>query len=221
MKQVETNLYFVRHGETDYNRERIVQGRGIDVPLNDVGKGQARAVAKRLKKLDIDAVYSSTLMRAQQTARIANEALGFLSHKSLKDLEEMSWGIYEGKGQSPVLREAFDKMLSEWRDGIFDQPIEGGESILDVEARGLRAMDYILQKHPGQSVLIVSHGRFLRVLIASLLPEYGLLRMHDLEQANTAFNHLIFSEGRYQAKTLSSVTHLTNNYAQSGSIGSQ
>ena len=66
---LETTLYVVRHGETEFNRKRMVQGRGIDAPLNEKGVSQAKALA-RFRDWDVDVAYSSTLLRAKQTARI-------------------------------------------------------------------------------------------------------------------------------------------------------
>ena len=71
-----THLFLVRHGETDYNRKGIVQGRGVDTPLNEKGLQQAQALARRMTDEAIDAVHSSPLTRALQTARCVAESCG-------------------------------------------------------------------------------------------------------------------------------------------------
>ena len=213
LSAIETNLFLVRHGETEYNRRRIVQGRGVDVPLNETGVLQARALAKRIENHDIDVLVTSTLLRARQTAKIVAERVGHKEIISLHDLEEMSWGKYEGHAQSQELKQAFDQMRTDWKNGIYDRPVEGGESLLDVRFRAVSAINYIVDRFEGSRVLIVAHGRLLRILIGTLLNDYGLERMEELEQPNTAFNHLVFAEGRYNALTLSSASHLTDGYA--------
>ena len=115
-----TNLYFVRHGETEYNRKRIVQGRRIDSTLNATGRAQAAALAERFADVPLDVIYTSTLRRAVQTAE------PFLAHHpdapvhQLPDLEEMSWGIYEGEAASPRIQEIFARINADWRNGAFE-----------------------------------------------------------------------------------------------------
>ena len=203
-----THLYMVRHAETDYNRNRMVQGRGVDVPLNNLGISQASGLSRRFQSLKFDAVYTSTLLRAVQTARIILGENKHLPFTKLRDLEEMSFGIYEGRSWSAELGEVFNLMKSEWSRGNYDYRIEGGETIQEVEERGRKALNYIVNKHQGEHVVVVAHGRFLRILLASILDEYGLERMEDLEMKNTSFNHIVYSNGRFDAKLLQSTTHL-------------
>lgn len=203
-----TTLYLVRHGETEYNRLRLVQGRRIDCSLNETGRMQARALAGRLRDVRFDAVYASPLRRARETAEIVVAGRPELSIRLDPDLEEMSWGIYEGEGWTPRIRELLERLTARWDQGVFDEPVEGGESILDVQIRALRAMDALLERHPGQTLLVVTHGRFLRVLIASLLETYGLQRMHDIEHANTGVNILIHETNLFRAELLNCTIHL-------------
>lgn len=203
----QTQLYFVRHGETEYNRLRIVQGRGIDSVLNDQGRRQAEALRERLAGVAFDAIYVSSLRRARQTAAILarphDAPLYYLS-----DLEEMAWGVYEGAHPSPERDRELDAMKARWREGAFEEPIEGGESIRDVQKRALRAVDHITEREPDATVLVVTHGRFLRVLLASILEEYGLERMHEIPHANTAVNRVVCCEGRFEAELLNCTAHL-------------
>ena len=204
----ECTLYFVRHGETEYNRRQIVQGRGIDAALNATGRAQAAAVAQRLADVPLEVIYASTLRRAVETAEtIAAEHEG-LRVRRLDDLAEMAWGVYEGRRHTPQLQQDFEGFRARWRDGDFAFRIEGGESILDVQQRGRRAVERILKQHPGETVLVVTHGRFLRVLLATLLDEYGLLRMEDIPHANTGVNTLRYREGRFEAHLLNCTAHL-------------
>lgn len=203
-----TTLYLVRHGETDYNRQRIVQGRRINSELNTTGRAQARALARRLASVPVDAIFSSTLRRAEETAGFVAAEHPEIEVFRLEDLEEMSWGIYEGEPDSDRVRLVFESMQAEWARGDFGKRIEGGESILDVQERGLRALDHILDRHSGETVVVVTHGRFLRVLLATLLGEYGLERMNEIHHANTCVNHLIHDSGVFEAHLLNCTTHL-------------
>jgi broad specificity phosphatase PhoE len=199
-----TDLYFVRHGETEYNRRRIVQGRKIDSTLNDTGRRQAEALAERLASLDPVALYTSTLRRALQTTdRIAERHPGVPVYRT-EDLEEMSWGVHEGDAPS----DATDAIYGRWDRGEFDYQIDGGESIRDVQERALRAVRRITSEHPGATVIVVAHGRLLRVLLASLLNEYGLERMSEIEHDNTGVNHLRCRADSYEACLLNCTAHL-------------
>jgi broad specificity phosphatase PhoE len=203
-----TTLYLVRHGETAYNRQRIMQGRRINSHLNETGRWQAQALRHRLARIPLDALYSSTLYRAQETAAIIAQAHPGLSVHALGDLEEMSWGVLEGQAIEPHVKVTFGQMVQAWSAGQFDVRAEEGESILEVQQRAVRAIDHILAHHAGQTVLVVTHGRLLRVLLATLLPEYGLHRMEELQHANTAVNRLYHRHGRFEADLLNCTAHL-------------
>ena len=204
----ETTLYFVRHGETDYNRRRIVQGRGVDSMLNATGRSQAVAVARRLASVAFDAIYTSTLRRAAETAEaIAHEHATVPVHH-LSDLEEMAWGVFEGKPFSLEVRQALEAIYARWNQGEFGYRIPAGESIYDVQQRGRKAIEYILARHDGETVLVVTHGRYLRVLLATLLDDYGLERMEEIPHANTGVNRLAYHGGRFEIALLNCTDHL-------------
>lgn len=204
-----TTLYLVRHGETEYNRRGIMQGGGIDSTLNSTGREQARALARRLASANIDALYASTLRRAAQTADILASGHEPLSRTYLRDLSEMDWGIFEGDAPSPTREASVDALKSAWRDGRYDRGPEGGESIRDVQARAERALRHILAREAGRTALIVTHGRYLRVLLATLLDDYGLEHMSELNHSNTCVNHVVVEEGRVRAKRLNCTAHLS------------
>lgn len=203
-----TTFYLVRHGETEYNRQRIMQGRRINSRLNETGRQQARALRHRLACVPLEAVYSSTLYRAQETADIIAQAHPGLPVHLLADLEEMSWGVLEGQPIEPYVQETFGQMVAAWHAGQFEVRAEEGESILEVQHRAVRAIDHILAHHAGQTVLVVTHGRLLRVLLATLLAEYGLRRMEEIQHANTAVNRLHHQNGRFEADLLNCTSHL-------------
>jgi probable phosphoglycerate mutase len=203
-----TNLFLVRHGETDYNRDGIVQGSGIDSVLNGTGRAQAEALADRLRDRSVDAVYASTLRRAKETAAVAARPHEPVSKTFLRDLEEISWGVFEGDPPTPERDEAMQAVKERWRAGEYDHAMEGGESIRDVQARALRAMEHVVAREAGRTVLVVAHGRYLRILLASVLEDYSLADMHRLDHANTCVNRVEYRNGRFRASTLNCTAHL-------------
>lgn len=203
-----TDLYLVRHGETEYNRRDIVQGGGIDSSLNNTGRAQAEALAGRLSSESIDAVYASTLRRAKQTAEIVAGPHEPVSKTFLRDLEEMAWGVFEGDLPSPEREEAMAAVKEDWRDGHYDRAIEGGESIREVQVRARRALKHIVTREAGRTVVVVAHGRYLRVLLATVLPSYGLEDMHRLDHTNTCVNRLVCRGGDFEAELLNCTSHL-------------
>ena len=154
-----TELIFIRHGETDWNRARRFQGC-IDIALNATGLEQARHTADRLQDQRLAAVYSSHLGRARETARPIAEALG-LAVAIEPELRERSYGAFEGQTHDELLRnhpEAYQR----WRDRVPDYELPGGgESLVALRARVFEQMHRLAKRHAGQTVVAVTHGGVL------------------------------------------------------------
>jgi uncharacterized phosphatase len=144
-----TELLLVRHGETDWNAEGKLQGH-TDRPLNDYGRRQARALADRLAGENIDAVYASDLSRARETAEIVGEKLG-LTVAVDPDLREKNWGNWEGLTSDERLHIEFE-----------------GETSETHRDRTLSAVQRIVERHPGERVVVVTHGGSLRRIQAAV-----------------------------------------------------
>ncbi len=207
-EQWHTVLYFVRHGETEYNRLRIMQGRRVDAVLNETGRRQAGHLARRFAAVPLDAIYTSPLRRTAETASILAAHHPGVPLLPMRDLEEMSWGVYEGRPMGPEIEGLYRRLSGRWKRGCFDDRMEGGESILEVQTRALRAVRHIVDRHTGETVMAVTHGRLLRVLLASLLPDYGLERMDEILHANTGVYKLVGSKGYFRAEYLNCTRHL-------------
>ena len=139
-----TTLLLVRHGETDWNAEGRLQGH-TDRPLSDFGRRQARQLADELADEELEAIYSSDLVRARETAEIAGERLG-LPVVLDPDLREKDWGNWEGL--TAVERDRVEFV---------------GESTEAHQERILCALRRIAERHPGDgSVLVVTHGGSMR-----------------------------------------------------------
>lgn len=203
-----TTLYLVRHGETDPNRYRIMQGRGVDAPLNATGRQQAEAVARRFADMSLDAIYASGLRRAVETAQMAHRYHPKVPFAQNPDLDEMAWGIYEGTPPSPERDEALSDIYRRWDEGEYGAAVEGGESIIDVQTRGVRAVRDIVEDHAGETVLVVTHGRMLRVLLASVLDGHSLDHMDDFDHSNTGVNGVVYQDGRFEPQLLNCTAHL-------------
>lgn len=158
-----TQLWLVRHGQTDWNVEGRYQGQA-DKPLNANGLAQAEQLAAQLDGRRFEALYSSDLLRARQTAEALSRKTG-LAVQIDPRLREINQGEWEGE-LAVVIRERYEIQLAGRRaDPINGRP-PGGESASEVAARVRAAADDIARRHPHGAVLVVSHGLALATLIA-------------------------------------------------------
>jgi probable phosphoglycerate mutase len=149
-----TTILLARHGETDWNRDRRVQGHS-DIPLNDAGRRQARALARLLADEPLDAVYASDLSRARETAEIATVGRG-LPVRELVDLRERHFGTWEGLTDT-VIRERYpESRTGPWGDG---------ETFEAMAARVTAALLDIAVRHRLGSVLVMTHGGPIRAVL--------------------------------------------------------
>ena len=152
-------FYFVRHGETDWNVQKKIQGT-TDVPLNENGLRQARELAEKLvlEKYQIDCAYTSPQLRARATAQTAATALG-IECIPLDDLAEMDLGEWEGDNW-PNIEKNYGEVYYYWNSHRRYVRTPGGECYNDVLRRVFRALEYIM-KHEMGNVLVVSHSAIL------------------------------------------------------------
>jgi probable phosphoglycerate mutase len=152
-----TELLLVRHGETDWNRERRFQGHA-DPPLNDAGREQAHELAETLAGQGIDAIYTSDLQRARETAEILAARFGS-EVVALRELREIDVGDWQGLTW-PEIEERHPAGAARWhRDG---HGWDGGETYDQLRERIVAVLRGIAERHPGQRVLVVGHGGTVR-----------------------------------------------------------
>ncbi len=158
-----TQILFIRHGETPWNRIKRIQGH-IDIPLADTGVVQAAQLAERLAReardgLRLDAIYSSDLQRARQTAQPSADVLG-LPVTLVEGLRERNYGAFQGH-DSAEIAEKFPDAYAHWqtRDPGFEPA--GGESQRALYHRVLHAVAPIVAAHPGERIAVVTHGGVL------------------------------------------------------------
>ena len=162
-------LFLARHGETDWNREHRVQGQ-TDVGLNAAGRAQAEALAESLDDARLEAVYSSDLSRALETAQAAARRHG-LDVVTDTELREKNFGSWEGLTDVEIARRFPDAVRGRWGDG---------ESTDDVAARVLPAIERIRARHPDGGVLVVSHGGPIRIILDRFGLAHGRIRNCEL-----------------------------------------
>lgn len=188
-----TTLLLARHGETDWNSERRWQGHS-DQPLNDRGREQARALAAELAERTIDALYSSDLLRAHDTAQIAAAELG-LEVQVDPGLREVDVGTWSGLAH-PEIEASDPDGFRRWQEG--GKGWERGESYEQMGERVVGAVLAIAARHAGETVLLVTHGGSIRACRAAAAGlTYAELRVSGIGSTeNCAVVELRVSAGR-------------------------
>ncbi len=157
-----TRLVLVRHGQTDWNLEGRYQGQ-TDLPLNAAGRAEASALAEQLAGRPLEAIYSSNLRRAHETASIIAERLGMPVQIDGRLRE-----VYLGQWEGVLFKDIVAQYPAEWeqrqRDPVHSRP-PGGESAVELAARVWAAVDEIARRHAPGLVLIVSHGLALAAVL--------------------------------------------------------
>lgn len=174
-------IYLIRHGETDYNLRGVVQGSGIDAPLNETGHKQAHAFYQTYGHIPFQTVYTSALIRTHQSVRSFLEA--GIPHIILPGLNEISWGHKEGKVPNNTDDQFYLELMEKWRRGHTHIPVEGGESPDQVAERQRVALEHILSKQEEDLILVAMHGRAMRILLAQLTG-LSLTEMDSFEHRN-------------------------------------
>lgn len=156
-----SQLWLVRHGQTDWNVEGRYQGQS-DIPLNETGRAQARALAEQWAGQKFEALYSSDLKRAYETACILGARLN-LKVQVDPSLREICQGEWEGL-QVQCIAQRYQAEVTRMHGNRQDFRAPGGESVTEVGQRMAQAADRIAQTHPHGGVLIVSHGMSVSTL---------------------------------------------------------
>ena len=170
-------LLIVRHGETDYNKTKRVQGTQ-QIPLNERGKNQALQVAKSLRQFKITHIYCSGLVRARETAEIINSSFSLPIVKDNR-LNERNWGNWESKKRDEILKpgENFENI---WSEENLDANPHQGETTREFMKRCVDFLYWIIENHAESDViLVVTHAgpmRMIRGIIKGLQDEEYLRR---------------------------------------------
>ena len=197
-------LCMVRHGETAWNAEGRVQGQ-TDVPLNETGFAQARAVAATLSGERFAAIYSSDLLRVTQTAEPSAQALGLPVRLDAR-LRERHYGLFETQTYAEV-KVLYPEDYARFRAKELDYDFRSGESLHDFYARSIACVSEIAARHAGESVLVFTHGGVLEM--AHRFAQGGELRsMREFEIPNAALNRLAIAGEEWKILAWADCAHL-------------
>lgn len=199
-------LVLVRHGVTEWNAKRVLQGHS-NVPLSDEGRRQAELLGKYAASLAApDQLYSSDLARARETA----EYLGRVWHLPLtltSELRERGFGEYEGRDWDEVQAELHQQAITAGLDDHRFSP-PGGESRELVEKRLLQFMGRLMKQHQGQRVWVVSHGGIIRNVLRRLVHTDAEHLTSGFHIPNTSISTLRLDDKGWHAVSLVAVPHL-------------
>lgn len=201
------NLYFVRHGQTEWNKDKRLQGKQ-DSELTQIGVKQAIALGEHLAKkgIKIDKYYSSPQKRAYDTAKLISRGEEVTKRENLC---EIGFGEWEGRRLEDIKGEhfeAFDNFFS--KAHLYDPNVNNGEGYEEVEARVRAELDYITSTHQDKTLLCVSHGITLKML-------FKILNDHSLEEfwnsevlENSSLSLITYDQGKFNIEYISNTEHL-------------
>ncbi|KAF3999658.1 histidine phosphatase family protein [Glaciimonas immobilis] len=205
-----TEILLIRHGETDWNTEKRIQGH-IDIPLNAKGRRQAAALSTRLEGLSLDAIFSSDLQRARDTAApvAAHHGLTVQIHE---DLRERCYGVMEGlQRQEVALRYplAYAALDARALDVRYPPGINVAETINEFSARAIGALHRLLNKATHQRIAVVSHGGVLDCIYRHVSNvALGEARAFDI--LNASINRLLWNGEQFKLVSWGDIEHLSH-----------
>ena len=182
MKKKYCTIYLTRHGETEWNEKKLIQGH-TDIPLNTKGKEQAKLLGKQLKDIDFDVVFSSDLLRAANSAEIIIKEKEMTVIK-IKSLRERFFGRFEGKSLDEM-RKAFGEVMLVTKEKQKKLKIYDVENDEEIITRLIPFMKKIAKQYIGKKILMVTHGGLLRAFLSYVnyeVPEYS-----DRPMKNTGY----------------------------------
>ncbi len=201
-----TKLYLIRHGQTDYSRDKKYCG-SRDVPLNAEGMLQAEKLARRFSHVAVDAVYASDLRRAIQTAGICFKESRVIVWPSFR---EMDFGVLEGLGYEDAMKN-FPAIYDAWIHTPLDVTLPQGESFGHFCERVDDGMKLLLAENKGKSIALITHGGPIRVILCHALGR-GVKDFWSIKQDNAALNMIEYHEGRAaEVVSINDTEHLTRS----------
>lgn len=199
-----TKIYVTRHGETEWNKLRRMQGR-LDSPLTELGREQAQWLGERLKDVKIDHLYSSPAGRAIETATLINQFKG-LPIKTSENLQEICLGSWEGKTQVEI--EAYDaeRYVHFWHQPECFIPSDG-ESFESIIQRAGEQLERISEAHIGETVLVVAHAVVLKSMIAYIERKQIQAFWQGPFMKSTCLNCFEKVDGQWQISMVGDTSH--------------
>ena len=182
-------IIFLRHGQAKNNTERILAGRTAGIPLTDTGIEQAEHTAELLKHMNISAIYSSPIQRAKHTAEIVGE------HNSLgvtidDRLIELDMGKFTGMPYDEIFNSHGNVFMKFYNDEL-EIAHNGVETFAQVKKRVLGIVDHIIEKHPDENIVLVTHMDPIKAMLSTVV-DLSPTNLFELIIANASLN--IFRE---------------------------
>ncbi len=187
----------MRHGETAWNREGRVMGRQ-PVELDAEGRSQVELAIPLARQLQPELIISSPLLRAFQSAEIIARGVGRIEILIDERLEEVRYGAWEGKTYHQLVK---DESYINYRKAPLESSTPGGETIRDVQERGVAAVDAAIMAHRGKRLLFVSHGDIIRTVLCHYM-RLDLKHFHRLRVDNATFSAIEVSDDFAEVKFL-------------------
>ncbi len=203
-----TRLIFIRHGETQWNRDLRIQGHQ-NILLSDLGRVQAKKLASRLAGEKLGAIYSSDLDRAYETAVSIAEHHGLPVIK-LSALREGCFGQWEGLNSAEI-QSRFSEIQARYRQDNVNTRVPGGESCADLSARAVAAVREIAARHPGEKVAVVSHGGTLKTILCDALG-LPLEKRHRFNIGNASVSVVEYRDNGPVVISLNDTFHLEGDW---------
>ncbi len=199
-----TRILAIRHGETAWNVDTRLQGQ-IDIPLNDNGRWQAQRLSQALADEPVDAIYTSDLLRAHETANHLAEMLGLLARPD-PGLRERAFGCFEGFTQTEI-ESKWPDAARRWRSREPDFGPDGGERLTEFYARCVNTAERLAQEHTGQTIVLVAHGGVLDCLYRAAA-RIDLQAPRTWKVANASINRLLHTPLGLNLVGWADTTHL-------------
>jgi len=183
------HIIFLRHGQAKNNTERILAGRTEGIPLTEIGIKQAEHTAELLQHMNISAIYSSPIQRAKHTAEIVGE------HNSLdvtvdERLIELDMGKFTGVPYDEIFT-SHGNVFMKFYNGELEIAHNGVETFAEVKKRVLGIVDHVIEKHPDENVVLVTHMDPIKAMLSTIV-DLSPTNLFELVIANASLN--IFRE---------------------------
>jgi 2,3-bisphosphoglycerate-dependent phosphoglycerate mutase len=210
-----TRVLAIRHGETAWNVDGRIQGQ-LNIPLNHTGRWQAHRLALALAEESLDAVYSSDLLRALETAQAVSAGSG-CSIVTDVGLRERGFGEFEGLTFKEI-EQRWPEQSERWRkrDPLFGP--ERGETLADFFDRSVSTVTRLASAHPGQTIAVVAHGGVLDCLYRAATRQ-GLQAPRSWQLGNASINRLLYTPQGFTLVGWSDTWHLENASLDESSDG--
>ncbi len=199
-----TTLYLIRHAEAEGNLFRRAQGHW-NGKLTDRGRAQLDALAERFKDVHIDAVHSSDLDRAKETARALLRSRPLELHTT-RELREIHMGVWEGDSWGNIAYK-WPQQMYNFNNDPENWSVPGGESFADCRARMTRAIEGIAREHDGETVAVVAHGMCLKIFLMGVM-ELASTDTSMQHGDNTSVSLLHYNGGRFTVEYYNDNSHL-------------